>query len=125
MAPGGLAGQYYFGARTGGTNLIEGTLEIVVGLFLASSIAHIFAVFPLPIIGAMMFMVGIELSKFAKDVRVSKRWLPAGVTLIVSVITNMAFGFLAGIGVYYPVRFIVRKRGRGQCYLQHDGQQLA
>ena len=26
---GGLAGQYYFGARTGGTNLLEGLIEIV------------------------------------------------------------------------------------------------
>jgi len=30
---GGLAGQYYFGARTGGTNIIEGLIEIAMGLF--------------------------------------------------------------------------------------------
>jgi hypothetical protein len=29
---GGLAGQYYFGARTGGTNIIEGVIEIVWAL---------------------------------------------------------------------------------------------
>ncbi|HOO45203.1 MAG TPA: putative sulfate/molybdate transporter, partial [Deltaproteobacteria bacterium] len=28
---GGLAGQYYFGARTGGANIIEGTIEILLG----------------------------------------------------------------------------------------------
>ena len=33
---GGLAGQYYFGARTGGTNIIEGLIEISLGLLLAS-----------------------------------------------------------------------------------------
>lgn len=30
---GGLAGQYYDGARTGGTNILEGTIEILLGLF--------------------------------------------------------------------------------------------
>lgn len=29
---GGLAGQYYFGARTGGANIIEGVIEICLGL---------------------------------------------------------------------------------------------
>lgn len=34
---GGLAGQYYFGARTGGTNILEGLIEISLGLFLSKS----------------------------------------------------------------------------------------
>ena len=48
---GGLAGQYYFGARTGGANIIEGLIEIAMGLFLAGSIAGLFSVFPVAIIG--------------------------------------------------------------------------
>ncbi len=47
---GGLAGQYYFGARTGGTNIIEGIIEISMGLFLGASIAMLFANFPIAII---------------------------------------------------------------------------
>ena len=38
---GGLAGQYYFGARTGGTNIIEGLIELSLGLFLGKSIANV------------------------------------------------------------------------------------
>ncbi|MFW6181680.1 MAG: putative sulfate/molybdate transporter, partial [Spirochaetota bacterium] len=60
---GGLAGQYYFGARTGGTNLIEGLIEISLGLFLARSIGSLFAAFLSPIMGAMMLLVGLELVK--------------------------------------------------------------
>lgn len=109
---GGLAGQYYFGARTGGTNIIEGLIEISMGLFLAASIAGLFAVFPTAIIGAMMFLVGIELTKFAKDIRLSKDLIPMAVTLIVSLITNnMAYGFLAGLTVYHLIRFVDRKKG--------------
>lgn len=112
---GGLAGQYYFGARTGGTNIIEGLIEIGLGLFLATSIARLFSIFPLSIIGAMMFLVGIELTKFAKDIRVSKDLVPLGTTIIISLLTNMAYGFLAGLIVYNIIRFIFRGKGYCKC----------
>lgn len=108
---GGLAGQYYFGARTGGTNIIEGVIEVSLGLFLASSVAGLFAVFPTAIIGAMMFLVGVELTKFAKNIRPSKDLLPMGVTIIVSLLSNMALGFVAGLLVHHMIRFIMRRRG--------------
>ncbi len=101
---GGLAGQYYFGARSGGANIMEGAIEILLGLFLCSSIAALFAAFPTAIIGAMMFLVGIELIKFAKDVRLKKDAAPLGATVVVSVASNMAYGFLAGLAVHYLVK---------------------
>ncbi|MCE5274852.1 MAG: putative sulfate/molybdate transporter [Deltaproteobacteria bacterium] len=110
---GGLAGQYYFGARTGGANIIEGLIEISMGLFLASSIAGLLAVFPTAIIGAMMFLVGIELTKFAKDVRWTKDLISMAATLIVSLATNMAYGFLVGVVVFHLTRVISRKNGYG------------
>jgi xanthine/uracil/vitamin C permease (AzgA family) len=106
---GGLAGQYYFGARTGGTNIIEGLIEIAMGLFLAGSIAALLAVFPLAIIGAMMFLVGIELIKFAKDSLWSRDLAPMGTTVIISLLTNMAYGFLAGFVVYYLIKAALRR----------------
>jgi MFS superfamily sulfate permease-like transporter len=107
---GGLAGQYYFGARTGGTNLIEGAIEIALGLFLASSIAGLFSAFPGAIIGAMMFLVGIELTKFIKDVRFGTDLIPLSVTLILATSTNMAYGFLAGLGIHHLIAFLSRQR---------------
>jgi xanthine/uracil/vitamin C permease (AzgA family) len=112
---GGLAGQYYFGARTGGANIIEGAIEICLGLFLATSIAGLFSIFPLSIIGAMMFLVGIELTKFAKDIRLNKDLVPMGATLIISLFTNMAYGFLTGLIVYNVIRFIFRRKGYCKC----------
>jgi MFS superfamily sulfate permease-like transporter len=113
---GGLAGQYYFGARTGGTNILEGLIEISMGLFLANSIAGLFAVFPMAIVGAMMFLVGIELTKFAKDIRLNKDLIPMAVTVIVSLATNMAYGFLVGLIVYHLIRFVFRKKGYCKCH---------
>lgn len=109
---GGLAGKYYFGARTGGTNIIEGTIEIALGLFLATSITSLFTVFPMAILGAMLLMIGIELCKFVGDVRGTANIIPLAVTIIVSLATNMALGFLAGLIVHHGIqRFSMTKDG--------------
>ncbi len=115
---GGLAGQYYFGARTGGTNIIEGLIEISMGLFLATSIAGCFAAFPTAIIGAMMLLVGVELVTFAKDIRLTKDLVPMAATLVVSLVTNMAFGFLIGVAIYHLVRFAFKRKGRCTCHIE-------
>ena len=107
---GGLAGQYYFGARTGGTNIIEGVIEICLGLLLGSSVAGLFSVFPVAIIGAMMLLVGFDLAKVAKDARESSELLPLTATVAVSLASNMAFGFLAGLAVSLLVDWGVRRR---------------
>jgi xanthine/uracil/vitamin C permease (AzgA family) len=106
---GGLAGQYYYGARTGGANIIEGVIEIFLGLFLAGSVVALLAGFPTAIIGGMMFLVGIELIKFARDVRLDKDVVPLGATVLVSLATNMAYGFVAGLALYYLSQWITSK----------------
>jgi hypothetical protein len=108
---GGLAGQYYFGARTGGANIIEGLIEISMGLLLAASIAGLLGSFPTAIIGAMLLMVGVELGKFARDIRLKTDLLPMCATIIVSVITNMAFGFVVGLIVHYVSQYVLTRKG--------------
>ncbi|HKZ16343.1 MAG TPA: putative sulfate/molybdate transporter [Geobacteraceae bacterium] len=107
---GGLAGQYYFGARTGGTNIIEGLVEICIGLFFGASVAGLFTVFPLAIIGAMMLLVGIEMTRFAKDSLRPDHLIPMAATIAVSLMTNMAYGFLAGIVTDILARYVAKKR---------------
>ena len=85
-------------------------IEISLGLFLATSIAKLFGIFPLAIIGAMMFLVGIELTKFAKDVKLNKDLISMAATVIISVFTNVAYGFLVGFIVYHIVRFVFERR---------------
>lgn len=100
---GGLAGQYYFGARTGGTNIIEGIIEISMGLFLAGSIATLFALFPKNIIGAMLLLVGIELTKFVRDIKKTEVFIMS-LTAGLSLLTNMAIGFVVAIIIYHILR---------------------
>ena len=110
---GGLVGQYFYGARTAGANIIEGTIEVLLGLFLAGSIAGLFAAFPQAIVGAMMFMVGIELVKFARRVRIGPDVVTLVVTVGVALLTNMAFGFLAGIATHQAVAWATGRRAAG------------
>lgn len=107
---GGLAGQYYFGARTGGANIMEGIIYIILGLFFAGSIVVLFKGFPGAIIGAMMIMVSIGLLKFAKDLKAETSLIPLIVTVIGSLLVNMAVGFLAGIISYYILKRIFPKK---------------
>jgi len=109
---GGLAGQYYFGARTGGTNIIEGIIEISLGLFLAGSIATLFALFPESIIGAMLLLVGIQLTGFARDIK--PRELPImGLVIVLALLINMAVGFAVALVAFHAIH----RWGRGNRYL--------
>lgn len=110
---GGLAGQYYFGARTGGANILEGLMEISLGLFLSQSVANLMAAFPMPLVGGMMTLVGYELSKPIRRLHGWKRWL-ALATAIVSVAANMAIGFGVGMAGAYLIRSLQR-RGIVSC----------
>jgi predicted benzoate:H+ symporter BenE len=87
---GGLAGQYYFGARTGGANVIEGLMEIFAGLFLALSIAQL-------------------LAKFATDVRLKADLGVLGITVVVSVVGNMALGFAVGLSAHYLIQLVSKR----------------
>jgi MFS superfamily sulfate permease-like transporter len=107
---GGLAGQYYFGARTGGANIIEGTIEIGLGLFLAASITSLFAAFPTAILGAMMLLVGIELVKFSRDLKADKDLVPLAATVAGALVFNMFVGFLIGLLAHYSLARFSKKQ---------------
>lgn len=108
---GGLAGQYTFGARTGGAPIMEGLVEIGLGLFLSRSIVDLFSVFPMTIVGAMLLVVSFSLAWMARDVTGRAEWATVAVTVIAAVATNMAVGFLAGLAFYYFWSYLARKRG--------------
>jgi len=102
---GGLAGQYYFGARTGGTPIMEGLIEVAIGLFLSRSIADVMAAFPMPLMAGMMLLVSIELAKPLLALRRWKLWI-ALVTAGLSVVTNMALGFAVGLALAHVAQAV-------------------
>jgi predicted benzoate:H+ symporter BenE len=116
---GGFAGQYYFGARTGGTPIMEGLIEVGIGLFLSRSISSIVAAFPMALVGGMMLLVGIQLGKGVVKLRGWKLALCL-VTAGLSVATNMAVGFMAGLGLAYGVRVLKRRCAEKRELGGHD-----
>jgi MFS superfamily sulfate permease-like transporter len=105
---GGLAGQYYFGARTGGAPIMEGVIEILIGLFLSGSIAALMAAFPMPLIAGMMLLVGIQLARTARNLRGWELAL-ALATAALSIVTNIGIGFLGGLVAAHLLKAV---RGR-------------
>jgi MFS superfamily sulfate permease-like transporter len=106
---GGLASQYYFGARTGGTKIIEGGIYLTLGLFFATTFTGLFSLFPRAILGAMLLLVGIELVKFGKHLQFDLDLVPVGLTVVVALLTNLALGFFTGLGAYYLIRVFIPK----------------
>jgi MFS superfamily sulfate permease-like transporter len=99
---GGLAAQYMFGARTGGAMLMEGVIEVSLGLFFSKSIQDIFTAFPGFITGVMLLMASVELGRVAfriDGMNVSVVLF----TALLSAVFNIAIGFTAGLILYYAV----------------------
>jgi MFS superfamily sulfate permease-like transporter len=96
----GLAGQYYFGARTGGASILEGLIEIGMGLLLADSLLGLFRAFPEAILGAMMVLVAFQLVQPVTKLR-GKELGFALFTGILGAVTDMAIGTLVGIAGYH------------------------
>ena len=55
-----------------------------------------------------MLLVGVEMVKFARDVRWNLDLLPLAATVSVSALTNMAFGFAAGMAAHGLLQLIQR-----------------
>ena len=65
---GGMAGHVRFGARTGGSLVILGSIVIIIALFFSQSVAVIFKMFPPSILGVILFLAGAELAVTVRDI---------------------------------------------------------
>lgn len=93
---GGLMGHYTFGARTGGSLLIYGSIFLGMGLFFAGGFAQVVQVFPLPVLGVLLLFEGWGLISLARDVIPVRREL--AVTLAVALVAVLApYGYVAGL----------------------------
>ncbi len=94
---GGMAGHVRFGARTGGSLVILGSLLLILALFFSNSVALIFKIFPECILGVILFFAGLELAVSARDVGREKEDFYILLVTAGFGMWNMGAGFLAGI----------------------------
>lgn len=95
---GGMAGHVRFGARTGGSLVILGSILLLAALFFSNSIDLIFEFFPGCILGVILFFAGLELAVSSRDVFGGEKE-----DMYILLVTagfgmwNMGAGFLAGV----------------------------
>lgn len=94
---GGLAGQYRFGARSGGSVVMLGLGKIVIGLFFGVSAMWILNAYPLSVLGVLLLFAGIELAKPARDQRTILAVSVVIATGVGIVLFNTMIGFATGM----------------------------
>jgi len=101
---GGMAGHVQFGARTGGSSIILGSLLLCAGLFLSSSIGTIFKMFPQNVLGVILFMAGLQLALGSRDIGAEKADRFVVLATAAFAILNVGVAVLFGILAYHASR---------------------
>ncbi len=94
---GGLAAHYRFGARTAGSNLIIGAVFILLALVLGKHILTVLYLIPMSVLGVLLIFAGSQLGLTVLDMRDRKEMFIILIILGITLATNLAAGFIAGI----------------------------
>ena len=106
---GGIVGHYTFGARTGGSLLIYGTLYLATGLFLADGFQRVVEVFPLPVLGVLLLFEAASLMLFVRDEATAARGFLV-VVLVGLIASSLPYGYAIGILVGTALHHLERSR---------------
>jgi Molybdate transporter of MFS superfamily len=101
---GGLAGQYRYGARTGGANVYAGLIFLVLALFFTSP--QVLSIIAVGVLGALLVFVGIEMGRHSLKTDSIVITCLIGLLALVSSIT---LAFIVGMIAAYGYGWI-RKR---------------
>lgn len=101
---GGMAGHVQFGARTGGSSIILGSILLSAGLFLSSSIDTIFRIFPQTVLGVILFLAGLQLALGSRDTGAEKTDRFVVLATAAFAIWNVGIAVLVGILVHQGAR---------------------
>ncbi len=101
---GGLASRYRFGARTGGSNLIIGTIFIVLALLFGEHLMGIIFLLPMSALGVLLLFAGAQLSLTVLDMKTRKEMFVPILIVGITLASNLAAGFLIGIIVAYALK---------------------
>ena len=93
---GGLAAQYRFGARTGGSNIISGLILLPIALFFASP--EFVAIIPIGVFGALLVFVAIELGKHGLK---TNSYIVTGLVAVLALTINITIAFIVGMVLAY------------------------
>ncbi len=105
---GGLAGHYAFGARTGGSIVIYGSIYLLLGLFFSQSFQMAIELFPKPVLGVILAFEGLVLIRLVRDMAASKTDF-AVVLLVGLMCVGLPYGYVVGLVVGTAVAYLLNR----------------
>ena len=101
---GGLAAHYSFGARTGGSNVIIGTLFLALALFFGPHSLVLINLLPMSLLGVLLIFAGSQLGLAILDMFNRKDMFVVLTIVAVTLTTNLAWGFMVGVVLAHLLR---------------------
>ncbi|MCP4692124.1 MAG: sulfate permease [Desulfobacterales bacterium] len=102
---GGLAAHYRFGARTPGSNMIIGVIFIALALLLGVHSLAILYLMPMAILGVLLIFAGAQLALTIIDLRERRDFFVTLLMLGITLATNLAVSFLAGLLLAHALKW--------------------
>lgn len=110
---GGLAGQYRFGARTGGSVVMLGAAKMLLALALGSAATAWLAAFPSSILGVLLGFAGAELALPARRSTGRDAFFVVAITAGATIGVNTVVGVLLGLGATALLSWAGRRDAAG------------
>ena len=101
---GGMAGHVRFGARTGGAPIILGVTLVILALFFSGSIETIFKIFPVPVLGVILFLTGGQLALGSCDFGKSNDDRFVSLTVATCAMWNIGVAFVFGMALHHLLK---------------------
>ena len=95
---GGMAGHYAFGARTGGSIIIYGSIYLTLGLFLSRGFQTAIELFPRPVLGVILAFEGLVLIRLIRDMASTVADFTV-VVLVALMCVGLPYGYVLGLVV--------------------------
>jgi xanthine/uracil/vitamin C permease (AzgA family) len=93
---GGMVGHHTFGARTGGSVVIYGSLYLALGLFLSRGFSVAIELFPKPVLGVILLFEGVNLMRLVRDTAAVKADFTV-VLLTGLMCVGLPYGYVVGL----------------------------
>ena len=98
---GGMAAHVAFGARTGGSVVIVGSILLLLALFFSGSVEALFQLFPAAVLGVILFIAGVQLALGGSMMPSDRSGRVIVLATAALCMWNVAAGFLIGIALHH------------------------